>query len=305
MIVPSIRNVLVGLILVTNSGRAIAQVERRPLTMHPQPPGHFEHPQHHELPQPDFARFTESGIGDGPVTPLQQRTTVERDGYVSIQVNVDANGDNVFFDAANEPSIAVDPTNPNVIVIGWRQFDNVYDDFRQAGWAYSHDGGATWTANTLDPGVFRSDPVLGADADGNIYYYSLSVPDRFLNHMFKSTDGGVTWDAPVWAFGGDKAWFTIDRTNGPGRGHIYASWSIFASCCQEKVFNRSTHGGASFSFPIPVEESPRWELWTSVRRGSCTSSAGLVSGRACSFFVPTTPSSRPRSRRSCRRFRSI
>jgi hypothetical protein len=43
-------------------------------------------------------------------------------GFVSYQVNVDANGNNIVGDAANEPSIAVDPTNGNKITIGWRQF---------------------------------------------------------------------------------------------------------------------------------------------------------------------------------------
>lgn len=64
--------------------------------------------------------------------------------YVSRQINVDANGCNIVGDAANQGSIAIDPTDPNNIVIGWRQFDTVESSFRQAGWAYSHDGGLSW-----------------------------------------------------------------------------------------------------------------------------------------------------------------
>ena len=45
--------------------------------------------------------------------------------FTSFQVNVDANGNNILGDAANESSIAVDPTNGNKITIGWRQFDSV------------------------------------------------------------------------------------------------------------------------------------------------------------------------------------
>ena len=63
----------------------------------------------------------------------------------SVQVNVDANGNNIVGDAANEPSIVVDPTNPQHIVIAWRQFDTIASNFRQAGHAYSTDGGLTWT----------------------------------------------------------------------------------------------------------------------------------------------------------------
>src|SRR6202040_2109874 len=53
--------------------------------------------------------------------------------FISHQVNVDANGMNIVGDAANEPSIAVDPTNGNRMVIGWRQFNSVTSNFRQAG----------------------------------------------------------------------------------------------------------------------------------------------------------------------------
>src|ERR1017187_2295212 len=43
----------------------------------------------------------------------------------SVQVNVDSLGRNILGDAANEPSIAVDPNNPNNIAIAWRQFNDV------------------------------------------------------------------------------------------------------------------------------------------------------------------------------------
>ena len=45
--------------------------------------------------------------------------------FTSFQVNVDANGNNILGDAANEPSITVDPTNHNRMAIGWRQFNSV------------------------------------------------------------------------------------------------------------------------------------------------------------------------------------
>jgi hypothetical protein len=111
--------------------------------------------------------------------------------YVSVQANVDALGQNIVGDAANEPSIAVDPTNPASIVIGWRQFDTIASNFRQAGWAFSTDAGATWDfPGVLTPGVFRSDPVLGADTGGNVFYQSLD--DGFSVQVFKSLDAGNT-----------------------------------------------------------------------------------------------------------------
>src|SRR5437763_15173348 len=62
-------------------------------------------------------------------------------GFTSYQVNVDASGNNTVGDAANEPSISVDPTDGNKIAIGWRQFDTWTSNFREAGVGYTTDAG--------------------------------------------------------------------------------------------------------------------------------------------------------------------
>jgi len=94
--------------------------------------------------------------------------------FTSFQVNVDANGMNILGDAANEPSITVNPTDLSKIAIGWRQFDSISSDFRQGGYGFSTDGGTTWTfPGVLEPGVFRSDPVLHSNETGNFLYLSL------------------------------------------------------------------------------------------------------------------------------------
>ncbi len=198
-----------------------------------------------------------------PVWPPLPPPVFAREGYYSVQVNVDELGGNIPGDAANEPTIAVDPTNPNRMVIGWRQFDNVGSDFRQAGWAYSRNTGRSWTfPGSLDPGVFRSDPVLDADAEGNYYFYSLTVVDHvYLCDLFKSADGGVTWIGPIPAYGGDKAWFDIDMTGGIGHGNFYAAWD-HAGCCGDDWFTRSTDGGMSFDYPVPIPERPIWGVTT-------------------------------------------
>src|SRR3981081_1238362 len=41
--------------------------------------------------------------------------------FTSYQVNVNANGQNITGDAANEPSICVDPTNLSRMADGWRK----------------------------------------------------------------------------------------------------------------------------------------------------------------------------------------
>jgi hypothetical protein len=178
--------------------------------------------------------------------------------HASIQVNVDGHGNNFLGDAANEPSIAIDPSDPKRIVIGWRQFDTVQSNFRQAGYAYSDDGGATWNfPGVLQPGQFRSDPVLAADSDGTVFYYSLSTVRSV--EMFVSEDGGVSWSAAIPAFGGDKAWIAVDTTRGVGDGHVYAIWNPQFTCCAPGTdFTRSVDGGSSYQGPYGLPVKTKW-----------------------------------------------
>ncbi|MBK9127235.1 MAG: exo-alpha-sialidase [Phycisphaerales bacterium] len=216
----------------------------------PAPPD-SDRPPHYETPDMPFV--------PAPLRPgdVRGRTTVREGRYVSVQVNVDANGNNIPGDAANEPSLAIDPVDPSKLVIGWRQFDTVTSNFRQAGWAYSHDAGRTWTfPGKLEPGVFRSDPVLDTGVDGTVFYYSLS--SDFSCQMFRSIDHGQTWLRPVFGLGGDKQWFAIDMTTGIGRGNIYASWSTFGSPTGGATFTRSTDGGRSFEGPFTLPSVANW-----------------------------------------------
>jgi hypothetical protein len=183
-----------------------------------------------------------------------------RSDFFTVQVNTEANGMNIVNDAANEPSLAVDPTNPNRIVMGWRHFETVSSNFRQAGYAYSLDGGENWTfPGVLDPGVFRSDPVLDFDGDGNFYYNSLkSTSSGFPCEVYKIEDGGVDFGMPVSAHGGDKLWMRIDRTNGFGSRNNYSYWTQNFSTCLPGAFTRSTDGSETFEDCVVVDGNPFW-----------------------------------------------
>jgi hypothetical protein len=184
--------------------------------------------------------------------------------FFAVQVNVDALGQNIVGDAANEPSITVDPTNPDKMVIGWRQFDTITSNFRQAGYGYTTDGGLTWTfPGVIDPGVFRSDPVLDSDSEGTPYYNSLTLQgDEYLTAVYRSTDGGMLWDSGTPAHGGDKQWMAIDDFGGMGDGHIYSSWTSYYSSCYPGFFTRSTDEGDSYEACTLIPDDPYWGTLT-------------------------------------------
>jgi hypothetical protein len=177
--------------------------------------------------------------------------------YTSYQVNVDAAGDNIRGDAANEPSICVDPTNGNKMSIGWRQFDSVASNFRQAGFAYTANGGRTWiNPGVLQRNVFRSDPVLNSDNVGRFFY--LSLLQNFFDDLWRSLNGGQSWANIAPADGGDKQWFTIDNTNSTGHGFQYQFWSTDGNNYGGRQFSRSINGGLTWLNPINIPNSPAW-----------------------------------------------
>jgi hypothetical protein len=157
--------------------------------------------------------------------------------------------------------MCIDPTNPDHMAAGWRQFDTTNSSFRQAGWAYSTNGGLNWAfPGRIDPGIFRSDPVLAADANGWFYYLGITNANTFACDLWRSTNGGMSWHFHSAALGGDKEWMTIDTTTGPGRGNIYQTWSpgfnIFNS--NTKIFTRSTDGGLSWLDAIDLPQERYW-----------------------------------------------
>src|SRR3989454_4610290 len=205
---------------------------------------------------------------DNPPAPPRKMETSPRmisqfGPFTSHQVNVDANGQNILGDAANECPIAVDPTNGNKMTIAWRQFNDVTSNFRQGGWGYTSDGGTTWTfPGVLENNVFRSDPVTNSNEIGQFFYLSLQSnvsQSFFCDDLWRSTNGGQTWtelQADEGAGGGDKEWFTIDKTNGPGHGFQYQADDGINCSGGGVQFQRSTDGGVTWQAPISIPNSP-------------------------------------------------
>ncbi len=183
--------------------------------------------------------------------------------FTSIQVNVNAFGQNIIGDAANECSISVNPVDRNKKTIAWRQFNDVSSNFRQGGWGYTSNGGTTWTfPGVLESGVFRSDPVTHSDELGNFFYLSLQSDINtsfFCDDLWRSINGGQAWtllSGEKGAGGGDKQWLTIDKTNGPGHGFQYQADDGINCNGGGVQFQRSINGGVTWQPPVTIPNSP-------------------------------------------------
>ncbi len=214
---------------------------------------------HNETPDDPYKPRIESEIETSPA----YRT--RGSNYTTVQVNVNEDGENILWDAANEPSISVDHNNPDRMIIGWRQFDDVTSNFRQAGYGFSTDAGDTWTVpGPIDPGVFRSDPVLDIDNEGIFYYNSLTKNsfNEYWCDVFKTTNEEFEWDEGTFAQGGDKQWMYIDNTGGMGDGNIYAFWNASFSICYPGSYTRSIDNGVSYEDCDGVMGNPIWGTLT-------------------------------------------
>jgi hypothetical protein len=208
------------------------------------------------------------------------------DSFTSVQVNVNASGQNILGDAANECTISVDPTNGSKMTIAWRQFNDVTSNFRQAGWGYTTNGGSTWTfPGVLQNGIFRSDPVTNSNEIGQFFYLSLQSDINtsfFCDDLWRSTNGGQTWveqSPDRGAGGGDKQWFTIDKTNGPGHGFQYQSDDGINCSGGGVEFQRSTNGGVTWQAPITIPHAPVYGTLDVDTNGNL-----FVGGEGSTFF---------------------
>ena len=127
-------------------------------------------------------------------------------------------------DAHSEPVIAADPKNAQRLIAGshiaWR------DTTGTKSIAYvSFDGGKTWTVS-----LERRDSTITADAavaygpDGSAYFATLA---RW--GVFRSRDGGRTWDAPSKtppAYGWDREYLVADFTGGKYHGRMYMNATV-------------------------------------------------------------------------------
>lgn len=167
----------------------------------------------------------------------------------------------------NEPSIAVNPKNPQQLVVAWQVNASV---------AYSNDGGQTWaTVEGTAPKEYRisGDVSVTYDAEGHallcyIAFDRLGTSQYWAhgatrNGIFvrRSLDGGTNWEAtaaPVMVHDSvpgipfeDKPYVVADTVSSH-RGNLYIGWTQFTLTASDLLFSRSTDDGQTWSKPIKL-----------------------------------------------------
>ena len=165
-----------------------------------------------------------------------------------------------------EPSIAVNPTNPNNLIGAWQQDRWSNGGARGLGSAYSLDGGGTWTrtsvpfsrcsgGNAANGGDYEraTDPWVTFAPDGTAYQIALAFNSQRNGDnailVARSTDGGRTWGNPVTlkrdgaANFNDKEAITADPTDAR---YVYAVWDRLTGNNGPTWFARTVNGGATW-----------------------------------------------------------
>jgi hypothetical protein len=114
-----------------------------------------------------------------------------------------------------ETFVVLNPTNTNNIV-AFSNLETENSIFR----SYSTDGGTTWTHGTVATGVACCDGQATFDSFGNLFLVYINGSVNQVN-VILSTDGGVTFAAPVTAGSG-----SIDQPSiAVGNGSVWVDWN--------------------------------------------------------------------------------
>lgn len=168
----------------------------------------------------------------------------------------------------SENSIAA---NGSQVVAGWNDGKGFSVSPGGSGFAYSSNGGLTFTDGGVPPvtapALYFGDPSLTVDYNGNFYYANLFSNDGVnvncitVNHG-KFTGPAFAFDPPVIVAGPDnvngldKEWIAADKVN----GNVYVTYTRFLAAGGNQIeFTRSLDQGATWSPPLvisnPVTES--------------------------------------------------
>lgn len=172
-----------------------------------------------------------------------------------------------------EPFLAIDPGRETRLLAGYQEGRFATGGARALTYAWSRNGGRTWTEG-LVPGLSHasggpfqraSDPWVAFGPGGRAYYCSLlfneTGPENGI-YVSASSDGGRNWGPPVPVHQGDannfddkQAMIVDTYADSPYRGRIYVGWDTVGDNYQILRMSWSADGGASFSPAIDVQST--------------------------------------------------
>ena len=202
----------------------------------------------------------------------------------------------------NEPSVAVDPRNPAIMVAGSNDYcaeiqngnGNVW-----AGYYRSTNGGVDWSLS-LVPGypadtspfgtaspahgscAAAGDPTQSFDRDGRLYYgficFNRVKPTNGSIYVARYDNDGASYvrtvrvdrgTPSVWGLFQDKINIAVDQTAGPSSGNLYVAWARYPGQAANNViyFSRSTDGGQTFSSPMRLTQGQAEEQFADIGIG--------------------------------------
>lgn len=155
-------------------------------------------------------------------------------------------------------------------VAGWNDGTNFGISPGNTGYAYSTNGGLTWTDGGVLPvpsstALHEGDPCLTNDFANHYYMSDLYSPDNNVTSAVAVTPGSfsggvMVWNMPVIVASStsdflDKEWIAADRIS----GNVYCTYTRFLAAGGNQIeFSRSTNLGATWSPPM-VLTSPAIE----------------------------------------------
>jgi hypothetical protein len=230
----------------------------------------------------------------GPAFGTSANVRVTRDSVTSSYLRYDGSSDATTTACStgrrsqNEPTVAVNPHNPQVIVAGSNDYcAQIVNGDVWTGYYRSTNGGSSWH-DSLVPGYpadssaagvaspvhgtcgAAGDPSQAFDRDGRLFYaficFNRAKPINGGVFVARYTGDGAAYDRTVLVKRGtpsglfsaglfqDKINLTVDQTTGPSSGNVYVAWSQYDGFAPNNavLFSRSTDHGLTFSDPVRV-----------------------------------------------------
>lgn len=210
--------------------------------------------------------FGEAGGPQGADPSLGRSLAVPREGGPFNQIVNDRSQDVTPGTTQSEVSIGVLGKN---MLVAWNDGKSLLSGVSGMGYAYSTDGGASWTDGGEPPlggGVvlWYSDPLVVVNERlGEFYFGGLALTQKLANAIgvvrgrFNGTQ--LLWDLPVVVRGPrdtlpDKPWLAVDSLS----GNLYITYTTFFGTGRDAAdqieFQRSLDGNLTWSPPLKLSD---------------------------------------------------